>query len=538
MKRCPECRRDYHDDSLKYCLDDGTTLLDGPGGNRSTGTPYGTEPATLIHNNVAASGSRTEVLAADQIDNTNAIAVLPFSNMSRDDDAEYLSDGLAEELLNVLSKISGLRVAGRMSSFSFKGKQATFAEVGRQLNVSSVLDGSVRMSGKRVRISVQLVNVADGYHLWSETYDRTMDDIFEIQDDIAQSVVSELRSRLVDQTVPPDLSNMVAVEVADAAEGRATDPEAHRLMLLGRHFAARNTCEDLASAVEYFKKSLEIEANNPQCLVELGLLDIVRASHGFVPYERGFTDALSVVEGALRLEPNLATGHAVLSRIKITYLLDFAAADESIRRALELAPEDPFVLRSASNVIRLFDSREALTLARKAATLDPLSIGALQTVAVSAYYAGEFRESEVAGRRSVEVAPDGIGAHAFLALALAAEDRIEDARIEAASEPGGFWRGWSMAIVESVASRPDATRAALEDLVSQFREGAAFQIAEVYALIGQTEQAFEYLNIAIGVDPGIAQILMSCHLRPLHSDARWEPLLRKIGIPEKYWSKV
>src|SRR5438445_6348173 len=180
MKRCPECRRDYYDDSLLSCLDDGSSLLDGPGGSHATNAPsLGYEPATvMIHSTEAADTTPTQVFAASAspVDNTNAIAVLPFANMSRDEDAEYLSDGLAEELLNVLSRIDGLRVAGRTSAFSFKGKQTTFAEIGRQLSVSSVLEGSVRMAGKRVRIAVQLVNVADGYHLWSETYDRTMDD--------------------------------------------------------------------------------------------------------------------------------------------------------------------------------------------------------------------------------------------------------------------------------------------------------------------------------------------------------------------------
>jgi TolB-like protein len=191
MKRCPQCRRDYFDDTLRFCLEDGSALIQGIGGMHSTEAPSFDSP-TMIHSTAAPDSIwPTSLLPANAnpATNENAIAVLPFANMSRDEDAEYLSDGLAEELLNVLSRINGLRVAGRTSAFSFKGKQTTFAEIGQQLGVSSVLEGSVRTAGKRVRISVQLVNVSDGYHLWSQSYDRTMDDIFAIQDDIAASVV-------------------------------------------------------------------------------------------------------------------------------------------------------------------------------------------------------------------------------------------------------------------------------------------------------------------------------------------------------------
>src|SRR5580765_2311686 len=164
MKRCPKCRRDYYDDSLLYCLDDGSVLLEGPVGIHSTAPP------SIHETDTPRAELETKIfgdIGGHHAGDTNAIAVLPFANMSRDEDAEYFSDGLAEELLNVLSKIKGLRVAGRTSSFSFKGKQTNFAEIGRTLNVSSVLEGSVRMAGKHVLIAVQLVNVSDGYHLWS-----------------------------------------------------------------------------------------------------------------------------------------------------------------------------------------------------------------------------------------------------------------------------------------------------------------------------------------------------------------------------------
>src|SRR5512141_470598 len=189
MKRCPECRREY-DDSMMFCLDDGAELLYGP---RS-----GDEPATAImhaksHPNVSAYASSDP----GQMAVTKSVAVLPFAHLSSDPADEYFCDGLAEELLNALSRIDGLKVASRTSSFSYKNKDANVGEIGRALGVATVLEGSVRKSANRLRITVQLVNTADGYHLWSNRYDREMQDIFDVQDEIALAVVDALRVKLL-----------------------------------------------------------------------------------------------------------------------------------------------------------------------------------------------------------------------------------------------------------------------------------------------------------------------------------------------------
>jgi TolB-like protein len=179
-------------------------------------------------------------------DNVASIAVLAFVNRSASTDDEYFSDGLADELLNLLTRIRGLRVAARTSSFHFKGKDTTIAEIGRALNVETILEGSVRKAGRRVRISAQLIKVTDGYHLWSETYDRTLDDIFAVQDDIAQSVVSELRTTLLGEAPDSQESDEVRPDVARAAKGRGTNPEAHRLYLQAKYLMERNTRSAMA----------------------------------------------------------------------------------------------------------------------------------------------------------------------------------------------------------------------------------------------------------------------------------------------------
>ncbi len=193
--------------------------------------------------------------------------MLPFVNRSRDEEDEYFADGLADELLNVLAKIRGLRVAARTSSFQFKGKSEDLAVIGRKLNVATLLEGSVRKAGSRVRIAVQLVKVADGFQLWSETYDRTLEDIFAVQDDIAQSVVKELRTALLGEAPGSKASGEVRAEVAAAAKGRGTDAEAHRLFLQGRYLVNRLASQDVAAGIDYLQRAI---AAGPRPCARLG----------------------------------------------------------------------------------------------------------------------------------------------------------------------------------------------------------------------------------------------------------------------------
>ena len=325
MKRCPECRRDYYDDSLQYCLDDGAALLEGPATAdlpTITMSQRPAETAGVTPRSLYGTEYPTQVLPFAQpvtFGSVNSIAVLPFANISKDTDVEYFSDGLAEELLNVLSKIRGVRVAARTSAFSFKNKPTTIPEIGQKLNVASVVEGSIRMVGERIRIAVQLVNVADGFHIWSDTYDRTLDDIFAVQDDIAQSVVEELRIRLLGEERREEVSKKVIEEVAEAVKGRAADPEAQRLMLLGRYFLDRTNPNDALKAVRYFKVALELDPGFALCWAELGRAYSVQAGKSWIPIDEGFRLSREATEKALSQEPELAEAHAQMGRIRATY---------------------------------------------------------------------------------------------------------------------------------------------------------------------------------------------------------------------------
>lgn len=462
----------------------------------------------------------------------NAIAVLPFVNMSRSDDGDYFSDGLAEELLNVLSRIRGLRVAARTSAFSFKGKQTTIAEIGRTLNVSTVLEGSIRMAGKRVRIAVQLVDVRDGYHLWSETYDRVMDDIFAVQDDIAESVVEELRARLVGGSLSENAAREVVSEVAVAVRGRAADPEAQRLSMLGRYFLDRMTREDTEKAIVYYKRALDLDPAYALCWAELGRAYSIEAGRAWMDVDKAFRLAREAAEKALELEPQLAEAYALLARIQMTYEFDIDGAARSNARALELAPGSSAVLDVASVLAyKMGRLAEALELGRRVLVQDPLSPGFWHNLGLTTHAAGLLEESAAAFARALDLAPQRFVSRALLALVLVDEGRPEEALEQTSLEPDDFWRTWALALIFFKLGRQPEADAALKILIDRFAAGNDYQIAEVYAARGSIDEAFEWLGRAIDArDAGVTHAKVNPRFRSLHNSPKWRQTLERIGF--------
>src|SRR3989441_1098124 len=283
---------------------------------------------------LTGSNAPLKTLLAPIDENVPSIAVLPFVNMSDDAANEYFADGIAEELINVLSKIRGLRVASHTSAFSFKGGKVDIPTVAQKLNVATILEGSVRKSGKRVRITVQLVQVATDSHLWSETYDRELEDIFAVQDDIAQSVVKELRSALLGEKGDSSAGAAVKAEVQAATKGRGENVEAYQLYLQGRFLVARRTQEDTARGGKYLRRAIELDREYALAWAALAYAQAVEARMGWTSYGDGHRQARESAERALALEPDLAEGHVALALIRNEYDWDWSGADVSMRRAL------------------------------------------------------------------------------------------------------------------------------------------------------------------------------------------------------------
>ena len=531
MKRCPECRRDYYDDTLLYCLDDGNALLEGPA---SFGA-IALEPATIRLRpvNIADLPTLRYAIEPSELENQlDSIAILPFRNLSRGEDGDYFSDGLAEELLNVLAKIRGLRVAARTSAFSFKEKQVTINEVGRILNVATVLEGSVRTAGERVRISVQLIKVQDGFQLWSEAYDRTLIDIFAVQDDIAQSVVEELRGLLTGIEPEPNASDRVVSEVAEAFKGRADDPEAQRLMLLGRYRLDRTTREDTAKAIECFRQAIDIDPEFALCWAELARAFSIESGASWAPVDEGFARSRQAVERALALEPDLAEGHAQLGRIQAAYDWDLNAAAISYARALELAPGSSSALDGASILAyKMAKFEEAMELSRRVLAQDPLSAAVWHNLGLLCHSAGSFGDAETAFLRALEIAPRRSATNSLLGLLYVDQGRFGEAYEQAKAEPERFWRSWALAIIYHLQGDIEGSDRELESIKNEATAGNEFQIAEIHAMRGEADDAFKWLNQAIDQrDPGVTHAKVDPRLRSLAGDARWPAFLAKVGL--------
>jgi TolB-like protein/Tfp pilus assembly protein PilF len=530
MKRCPRCGRSYYDGEMLYCLDDGSALVAG-GGGEDTPTLIdpnvwaGAGPASLF-NLPGASFARFEEAPA------NSIAVLPFANMSAEPENEYFCDGLAEELLNVLAKIRGLRVAARTSAFSFKGKRTTIGEIGRVLNVASVLEGSIRIVGNRIRISVQLVKVADGYQFWSQSYDRLMDDIFAVQDEIALSVVEELRTRLLGEDPGSAVSAQIMGEVAAAVKGRADDPEAQRLMFLGRAFLDRLTKEDTARAIECFQKALEIDPEYALCWAELSRAYSIEAGRAWVPIREAFDRSREAVQKALSIEPDLAEGHAQMGRIKLTHDFDIEGAETSYGRAINLAPGSSAVMDGFSVLEYKLDRlEEAVERGRRVLVQDPLSAAFWHNLGLTCHAAGRLEESEEAFARALKLVPQRLVSNSLLALVKMDRGAADEAIEQAKKEPYEMWRLWSLAILYHAKGDRSRSDESLYNLKEKHAEGNTYQIAEAHSMRGETEQAFTWLERAYEErDPGVTHSMVNPRLRPLHNDPRWAPFLRKIGF--------
>jgi TolB-like protein/Tfp pilus assembly protein PilF len=463
-----------------------------------------------------------------------SIAVLPFVNMSRDEENEYFADGLSEELLNVLAKIRGLRVASRTSAFSFKGKDVDIPTIAKTLNVASVLEGSVRRSGKRVRITAQLIQVATDSHLWSETYDRELDDIFAVQDDIAQSVVKELRMALLGAPSEASASTAAAADVHKAALGRSDNAEAFQLYLQGKFYGQRVTQADTERAIALFEQALVLDPSYALAWTGLSRVHLIQAGFGFAPIDVGYERAREAAQRALQLAPDLADAHVMLGAVLQNHDWNWAAAGASLKRALELAPGNADVLNGAARLARILGQHDrALELIGKALALDPLSIDVHREAALVYLMSDRLEDAATSLQMAIDLNPKGGLCHAFLAMTRMLQGRGEEALAIAAEESHGVFRNLAYAMIHHKLGHPAESEHALQAVIADWGWTAAHQIAEAYAFRGEVDKAFGWLETAyVQRDPGVVHSAVDEFLRPLHADPRWMPFLRRLGLAD------
>lgn len=446
-----------------------------------------------------------------------SIAVLPFINMSDDPGNEYFSDGISEEILNLLARIDKLQVTSRSSAFSFKGQNADIPAIAAKLNVAHVLEGSVRKAGDRVRITAQLIEAAGDTHLWSETYDRQLKDVFGVQAEIATAVVDALKIELLG-------------EQPRAAE---TDPEAYRLFLEGLYFFHQGSAEGSERAEQLFRQALAIDPGFASAWAELAFVYGRGAGLGLRPIAEGNELARDAAKRALAIDPGHAGAYATLSWIATLYDWDFAAADEYRQRALAADPDNAAVLRSAgvlATKLGRFD--EAIELFSRAVAVDPVSGIVIYRLGRTYYYAGHHDEALPLLRKSLTLSPGLIAANYFVGRTLLAQGKLQEALAAVQRERNEVYRLTGTAVVQHALGNAAASDAALAQLEAGWADEASYQAAQVYAYRGQNDMAFTWLERAYeNRDSGVTNMLVDPLVKNLHADPRWKPFITRLGLP-------
>lgn len=445
----------------------------------------------------------------------NSIAVLPFADMSPNNDQEYFSDGLTEELLMLLARVPELRVAARTSCFSFKGRALDINEISQRLRVAHVLEGSVRRIGDRVRISAQLIHAEDGYQMWSHTYDRQMNNIFSIQEEIAAAVVDQLKIKLL----------------GASPKTQYTDPEAYALFLQARHIAHHVTPDAYAQAIQLYRRALEIAPDYAAAWTGLARIYGNQVEKGLRNDEEGHALALGAVTRALELDPSSADAYAELAWIAMYLEGNLEEAATFFERALELAPRDPEILYDSATLIQdLGRLDEAIALKEYSVARDPVNPRRHYNLGNAYLFGQRYRAAVSSYRLAVALSPELLGAHYHIGRALLLAGQPAAALKEIEAETFDAWRMVGLPAVYHALGRFEDSERALAQLIEQYEQDAAFNIAYVQAFRGETDSAFEWLEKAVVYgDPGLSEIAVTPEFDSLKDDPRWLPFLEKLG---------
>ena len=450
----------------------------------------------------------------------HSIAVLPFVDMSSGKDQEYFSDGISEELLNLLAKIPQLHVAARTSSFSFKGKNAPVPEIARTLLVAHVLEGSVRKSGDQVRITAQLIRAVDGYHVWSETWDRKLDDIFKIQDEIAADVVKQLKVTLL----------------GAAPKARATDPNAYALELQARQLARQGTSRSIDEAIAARRQALAIDPGYVDAWSGIASLYMSQANKGLKPIDESYALARAAVQRALEIDANDVGALLALGRIASDYDNDPATAARHIEQALALEPGNIAAISVASGLEQnLGRLEQAAMLDQYAVAHDPLNPKAHGSLAYDYARLGRLDEAISSYRVALRLSPGRVGTAYNVGELLLRKGETAAALAEFQQESEENWRLMGSTMALHALGRKAESDASMGELIAKYETDSSYNIAYVAAFRGERDRAFEWMKKAVDYhDTGLVEIGTDPMFASLHDDPRWLPFLHEIGkAPEQ-----
>ncbi len=454
-----------------------------------------------------------------------SIAVLPFSDMSPEGDQEFFCDGISEEIINALNQVDGLRVVARTSAFAFKGRNEDIREIGRSLDVTSVLEGSVRKSGQLLRITAQLIHVEDGFHLWSERFDRQMEDIFAIQDEIARAIVKMLEVKLVGER--------------RALVRRYTDNlDAYTSYLQGRYYWNKRTEDGLEKGLSFFEQA--IAKDSEYALAYAGLADSFNllGFYGVAPPKEVYPRAQAAAQKALQMDETMAEAHASLGFARMFYGWDWPRAEEAFRRAIELNPNYPTAHHwYAEYMVLVGRGQDAVAQSRKALESDPLSLIINTLLGWVPYYERRYDEAIEQHHRTLQMDPGFVPAHFFLGLGFVQKSMFEEAVAEFQHAASLFGESTLFVVVQGYARAMAGNREEATRILSELSRSAIgryiqpYYTAAVHAALGDEDRTFEWLNKAwedrdtwmafLGVDPIWDEI---------RSAARFVRLVKRVGL--------
>ena len=458
----------------------------------------------------------------------SAIAVLPFVDMSRGHDQEYFCDGIAEELINALAHVSGLRVVARTSAFAFKGQSSDVREIGRRLDVTHVLEGSMRTAGNRLRITAQLVQTSDGCHVWSDRFDRSADDIFEVQDQVAAAVVQNLRVTLL------------ADERERVRKRHTNDAEAYRLYLKGTHFAWKCTGESFDRALPFLTQAVARDAEFALAYAGMSRLYSMLATLSFTPPRDAWPKSRAMLAKALALDGELAEAHALAGQQALHYDFDLAAAEDSLRRALSINPgmAEAYAWLAWVHLARCRFDRAADCI-KRAQGLDPLMLP-FYTMGVGIdWMSGRYESALEEFERVKEIDPTpGLG-HFHAAVAHFQLGHLEEAEaLMRLPLPAGAFSGWPESLLVRIAvrrGRLDEARRQADALIERGRTEhvSSFTSAMALQAIGEHDRAFEFYSLAFEQrDPIMVLLAPQLAIGFVPPDDRFAPLLRALDVAE------
>jgi TolB-like protein/cytochrome c-type biogenesis protein CcmH/NrfG len=477
-----------------------------------------TRPWQMLADKTRVSTVAEDTAVGQSASSNKSVAVLPFADMSERHDQEYFSDGLAEELIDKLTQIPQLRVPARTSSFSFKGKPITVGEIAHVLGVTHVLEGSVRKSGDHVRITAQLVRADSGFHVWSQTYDRDVRDIFVVQDDIAHAVAEELKITLLGSD--------------SVASRQTTNSDAHNLYLQARFLMGRDTVADLDHAVLLYQQAVKLDPNYAAAWAGLAYCQIRRVSNGQETTGVGFSKATAAAKRAIELDPRLPEGYITLAVAKMQYQLDWSGTAEALAKAATLDANNTLAQQMHGHLsVATGRMSDALTHFRRSVDGDPLNLVYRKYLARALHYARRTNDAVAVLRDAISLDEHFPGLHYELGRTLLLQGDAKAAlnAFEAESDPS--WRSFGLPLGYFATNRLPEAQAALNELLKE-SAGSEFQVAETYGFFGETDKAFEWLDRTVTQhDPGIIWLRRDALLTSLEANPRYPALLKRIHVP-------